>query len=160
MSECHVESQVNARIERVKFADLESHPSWLPMLDEYADECQLAGMPRAECQSDMYRAMEQYGALHSHAVYVGDDLAGFCFLLISTLPHYGKVVGTTESIFVRQAYRHTGAGLALVRAIEKYAREQEAIAMIFSAPKGGRMEQLMPALGYANTNLVFFKGLE
>ena len=159
MSECHVESQASARIERIRFEDLSSDPAWLPMLDEYANECSIAGMPRPDYQPDMYRAMEQHGALHLHAAYIGDTLVGFCTLLISVLPHYGQVVATTESIFVASDHRHSGVGLALLRTVERYAKEQEAVAIMFSTPRNGRMEQIMPALGYTNTNLVFFKSL-
>ena len=144
-------------IKQVKFNDLCAESAWQSMIEEYSDESRIVGMPYPECQNDMYVSMEQHGAFRCIAAYCDGELAGFCHLLISVLPHYGRVVATTESIFVRSKYRAYGVGLALIRWIERYSKNEEAIALLFSAPKGGRMEQLMPSLGYTNTNVVFFK---
>ena len=144
---------------RVAFEQLESDPSWSRIVAEYADECRIAGMPPCECQGDMYRVLESSGSMHVIGAYAGGELVGFCNLIITTLPHYGKVVGTTESIFLSKEWRRTGAGLGLLRAAELVSREFGAVALLMTAPHGGSMERLMPMVGYRHTNTVFFKAL-
>lgn len=145
---------------RIAFEQLESDPSWPRIVAEYADECRIAGMPPCECQGDMYRMMESHGSLHVIGAYVGGELIGFCHLIVSKLPHYGRLAGTAESIFVLKERRGTGAGLGLLKWAERVAQENGAVALLMSAPAGGSMERLMPMVGYRHTNTVFFKALE
>lgn len=144
---------------RIAFEQLESDPSWPRIVAEYADECRIAGMPPCDYQADMYRMLEAHGSMHLIGAYVGGELVGFCNLIVTRLPHYGKVVGTTESIFVAKQWRRTGAGLGLLRSAELVSREFGAVALLMTAPAGGSMERLMPTVGYRHTNTVFFKAL-
>lgn len=144
----------------MSFDELESDPQWPEMVAEYAGECHIAGMPPCEYQGDIYRAMEKTGMVRLIGAYIDDMLVGFCNLIISVLPHYGKAVGTAESLFVGKAHRSTGVGLGLVRAAERECANAGAIAMLMSAPAGGSMERLMPQIGYRHSNTVFFRALE
>jgi hypothetical protein len=80
------------------------------------------------------------------------------FLLTPTLPHFGKMVGVAESYFVAAAHRKTGAGTQLRQAAEAAAAAAGAVGMLITAPSGGRLEQVMPRVGYRETGLTFFKG--
>lgn len=144
----------------ISFDELESDPQWPGLVAEYANECHIAGMPPCDYQGDIYRAMETTGMVRLIGAYIDGTLVGFCNLIISVLPHYGKVVGTSESLFVGTAHRSTGAGLGLVKAAERECVSAGAIAMLMSAPAHGSMERLMPRIGYRHTNTVFFKALE
>jgi GNAT superfamily N-acetyltransferase len=84
-------------------------------------------------------------------------LVGFVVVLTAKLPHYGSTVAIAESLFVASQARKTGAGLALIRAAEAVAREQNSPAILFSAPSGGRLDTLMPRLGYRETNRVYMR---
>lgn len=141
------------------FDDLEADPDWHHLVAEYAEECHIAGMPPCDYQGDIYRSLETTGRVRLIGAYINDTLVGFCNLLVSVLPHYGKVVGTAESIFVGKAHRGSGAGLGLIRAAERVCADAGAVAMLMSSPANGSMERLMPTIGYRHTNTVFFKAL-
>ncbi len=144
----------------VTFDQLESDPSWPDMVAEYAQECRIAGMPPCDYQGDMYRIMESQGIMHMIGAYVGDTLVGFCFMLVTRLPHYGRLVGAMESMFVAKDWRKSGAGIGLIREAERISASAGAVAVLMTAPTGGSMERLMPMVGYRHTNTCFFKALD
>jgi GNAT superfamily N-acetyltransferase len=139
-------------------AELEQAPNLPGLLVEYAAESALSGMPQPVPQVETYRALEAAGIMQPLGAFRDSVLMGYCLLLSSVLPHYGVKVCTTESYFVAREYRHTGAGLKLLRLAEEYARETGAAGLLISAPVGGPLAELLPHVGYNNTNLIFFKG--
>lgn len=139
-------------------ADLEASPALPALLAEYAAESSTCGLGGANPQLATYRQLEAAGALHPiGAFYGGDELAGFLLLLVSPVPHFGKLAATTESYFVSAAHRKGGgAGTRLLAAAEDRARELGCEAMFVSAPAGGRLARVMGhKAGYRLTNLVF-----
>lgn len=146
-------------IRSVTFDTLESDPSFAWLLSAYAEECQISGLPPAQHQPDIYRALEQNGALHLLGAYEGLELVGFASYLVTVLPHYGKPVATTESLFVAPEFRSTGAGIKLIRTMERQALQLGAIGILVSAPVRGQLSKVMPGLNYRHTNEVYFKAL-
>lgn len=146
-------------IRRVLYSDLNKMPEFSPMVERYADESAIPGMPRPNRQSQMYLHMEQANLIHWAGAFVDGRLVGFVSLLASVLPHYGAMVGTTESFFVEPEYRKTGAGKMLLREAEKIAASLGAVALLVSAPSGGRLEAVLPRSGYQESNRVFFRRL-
>ena len=67
-------------------------------------------------------------------------------------------VATTERFFVK-AHRKTGAGLRLLRAAEEKARALGSPGLLVTAPFEGDLFQVLPRVGYQETNRVFFKSL-
>src|SRR5437868_2346916 len=146
-------------VARVSLAEIEASPELTALLAEYAAESANDEIGPASPQIGTYRTMEASGLFHTFAAMVDGRLVGFMFLLVPVLPHFGRMVGVTESYFVAAAYRKTGAGLRLLQAAEKTAREAGAVGVLVSAPVGGILERVMPGVGYRETNRVFFKGL-
>jgi GNAT superfamily N-acetyltransferase len=73
-------------------------------------------------------------------------------------PHYGKRVATAESIFVTKERRGSGAGLDLMRAVEKFVEQLGCVGILYSSPAGGQLERLLEASkGYQRTNAVFYR---
>jgi len=140
-------------------ADIERAPNLAALLAEYGAESAIAGLGEAEAQLDLYRAMEASGALHTAAAYQGDTLIGFLLFVVSTLPHYGKRIATTESFFVASARRQSGAGLALLREAEALAAPLGAEGLFVTAPAGSKLEYVMSRQPYRQTNSVFFRRL-
>lgn len=131
------------------------------LVAEYAAECRIAGIGEPSGQWDAYRLMEASGLLQSIGAFVAGELVGFVNVLVSVLPHYGKPVGVTESLFVASGHRASGAGLALLAAAEDYALERGAVGILVSAPHGGQLERVLDARpSYRRTNAVFFRGLQ
>lgn len=146
-------------VRRITFGELESDPNFRWLIEAYAEESQIAGLPPANCQSELYRQMEATGAFHVLAAYQNGELAGFLNFLVTVLPHYGAKVATTESIFVAREFRRTGAGVRLIREMEKICAELGAVGVLVSAPSGGRLAEVMPGLKYRETNQIFFKAV-
>lgn len=142
------------------FEYLESDPAFPRLLQAYAEESQLQGLPPADIQSELYRRMEATGAFHVLGAFKDDELIGFLSFLVTVLPHYGALVATTESIFVAAEHRSTGAGTRLLREMERQCARMGAVGMLVAAPHGSRLANAMPWLAYKQTHSVFFKSLK
>lgn len=137
--------------------ELEAAPSFPDLLAEYAAESAIEGMPPPAARMETYRALHDAGVLHVLAAWVDGVLAGFITVLAAPLPHYGRIVAVSESFFVARAHRSTGAGLKLLHAAEDKARELGSPGLLVSAPYEGDLFRVLPRIGYAETNRVFFK---
>lgn len=147
-------------IAQATLAEIEESPEIDALLAEYAAESANDDIGPACPQIQTYKAMEAAGLFRAFAARVDGRLVGFMFLLLPVLPHFGKLVGVSESYFVAAEHRKTGAGLRLLHAAEAVAREAGAAGVLVSAPTGGILERVMPGVGYRETNRVFFKGLQ
>lgn len=107
-------------IRQVSYADILDAPNAAELLEAYSKDC-IA--PDYNPQREMYAAMERVNALKCFGAYRGGSLVGFASVLSSVMPHTGKKSATMESLFVLPAHRNTGAGVLLLDASEKYARE-------------------------------------
>lgn len=130
------------------------------LLDGYSSESAMPEIGTPDAQLHMYVAMERAGALHSLGAYQNGELIGLLLMIVSVLPHYGKTIASTESFYVADYARHTGAGLELLHEAEAWAKEMGAVALLVSAPTGSRLERVMQRKGYRQTNVVFTKGLQ
>jgi GNAT superfamily N-acetyltransferase len=117
-------------------------------------------MPRTAPNWDAYRQFEAAGILHPIAARLDGVLIGFIGVLLAPLPRHSVPIATTERFFVLKAHRKTGAGLKLLRAAEEKARALGSPGLLVTAPFAGDLFQVLPRVGYAETNRVFFKSLE
>lgn len=138
-------------------AELERDPGLAALLAEYAAESSIAGMPPPAARMESYRELDQRGLLQVLSATRDGRLIGFLTLLAPVLPDYGVPVAVSESFFVARAHRGTGAGLKLLRAAEALARRLGSPGLLVSAPFGGDLFKVLPRVGYAETNRVFFK---
>lgn len=138
---------------------MENAPQLADLLAEYGVESVIDGLGKPAAQFELYHQMEATGALHLIGAWLDGDLIGFLILIVSVLPHYGTRIASSESFFVARAARKTGAGLKLLRAAEQHAKDLGAAGLFISAPTGSRLERIMPAEGYRETNRVFFRVL-
>jgi GNAT superfamily N-acetyltransferase len=127
------------------------------LLDEYASESAIDGLPLPSAKVEMYLHMESVGALHTIGAFLNDELVGYITLLSPVLPHYSVLVTVAESFFVAKKYRKTGAGLKLLHAAEKYAKELGSPGLLVSAPFGSDLAEVLPRVSYVETNRVFFR---
>lgn len=145
-------------IRKTSIYELETSPNIKDLLDEYAQESSVSGLPHPSAKVETYRHLESIEAIRIIGAFVDDVLAGFIVVLSPVLPHYSVRVAVGESFFVAQAYRKTGAGLRLLRAAEDYTKEIGVCGFLVSAPLGGDLAEVLPHVGYAETNRIFFKG--
>ena len=135
-------------------------PNFEALIEEYAQESAIKGLPHPNAKRESYEHLYSVGVMHPWAAYKDRRLIGFIGLLLPVVPHYSEVIGTTESYFVASKYRNTGAGLRLLKAVEQKCKEVGAKGLLVSSPSGGRLAEVMPRLGYAESNVVFFKGFD
>lgn len=146
------------KIERTTVAAIEAAAEFPALLAEYAAESAIDGMPSPQARMAQYRDLEARGVLRAIAATTeGGALAGFISVLLAPLPHYGIPVAVCESFFVAKAHRASLAGLKLLAAAEGLAGEANSPGLLVSAPWGGKLFELLPRCGYAETNRVFFK---
>lgn len=149
-----------AIVRRVAAIELAGAPKFPSLCAEYAQESANADLAGRAPDIDAYLRMEAMGVAHFLGVFRGADLAGFACVLVTPVPHFqGRLIGTTESLFVAAAHRPGGAGLALLRAAEALARDLGATGLYVSGPANGRLARMLPGAGYRETNRVFYRGL-
>jgi len=136
-------------------------PVFDALCDEYRAESlrnpdMLGGLPdRAG-----YQAIFDAGLLHPLGVFADGELVGICAVLISpVLHHHGKLIATTETLFVAKTHRAGGAGLALLRAAEGVALAAGAAGLYVNAPANGRLARILPRQGYHITNQMLYRSL-
>lgn len=129
----------------------------IDLMEEYASESSIDGLPSPMAKSDMYLNMESNDALYTIGAFFDEVLVGFVTILTPILPHYSILIAVTESFFVAKNHRKRGGGLRLLRAAERHAKERGSPGLIVSAPYGGSLAEVMSRLDYTETNRVFFK---
>lgn len=146
--------------------EIQSAPNINGLLLSYGDEGSIPEIGDPAPQWDVYRAMESAGLMKVLAAYYYDDdyyddeLVGFISLVISPLPHYGKIVATSESLFLTPDHRKGGPGILLIRAACDMAKAAGATAILISAPTGSRLDEVAPAIGFRETNRGFCRSLQ
>lgn len=141
-------------------AAIAAAPEFDALLAEYGAESSLPEIGEPAAQIPVYLQLEQAGMLHAVGAFQGEALIGFVCVLLSVLPHYGRKVATSESLFVAGHARSTGAGLALLQAAQDLARERGAEAFLLSAPEGSRLARVMDLQkDWRPSNRVFVKEL-
>lgn len=135
-----------------------SAPNAEALLAEYASESSIAGMPPPAPSREIYERLEATGLLHVLGAFQGEVLVGFLVMMVATNPHYGVPLAVTESFFVGSAHRKGGAGLKLLHEAEGIAKSAGAHGILVSAPTASRLADVLPGVGYMETNRAFFRG--
>lgn len=147
-------------IRPVSYRQLLDDPECEALLADYSEECSLPELGKISPQRELYAVMETAGGLQCFGVYENRHLIGFISLLIYTLPHYGKRIATTESIFLSRKYRTGRAGMEMLRLIEDYAKEKDCTAVLYTAPVYSRFSALLSvSRDYRHSNNVFVRSL-
>lgn len=144
-------------IRPVFFDDLAAAPEFPALIDAYARESAVEGMPSIKVKMENYRLFESAGVLHVFAALEGQEVIGFISLMIHPGLHYSVPVAVAESFFVAEEHRKGGAGLRLLAAAEELAEALGSPGLLVCAPFEGRLFEVLPRRGYKETNRVFFK---
>lgn len=144
-------------IRQASIAELEHAPHIEALLEEYAQESAINGLPNPRANIETYKALEKSGHLQIIGAFIYDYLIGYMTVLCSELPHYSERAAIVESFFVMKEHRKTGAGLKLLDAGETRAKSCNTTGILISAPIGGILAEVLPHRNYTETNRVFFK---
>lgn len=144
--------------EQCTIADLANAPNIAALMDEYAAETSIKGMPPHNAKQELYEQIEASGSLSVYRALLDGVLVGFLLLLTPVLPHYGVYISTTESFFVTKPARTSGAGIQLLKTAEHRARELGSSGLLVSAPLGGSLANWLEVhKEYSTVNRVFFR---
>jgi GNAT superfamily N-acetyltransferase len=153
-----VPSITHITIKPASFREILNAPEANKLFAEYAEECSLPELGHFNPQQAMYQQMENSGLLKCFVVRSGERLVGFAALLLYVLPHYGRKIATTESIFIARAYRTGCAGAELLGFIEAYAKQNGCVAVLYTAPAGSQFDRLL-GLTRRHSNNVYVRSL-
>ena len=142
------------RVAKCSVDMVQSSPHIQALIDEYAG---LAIVPDPQVQWDTYKMLESAGKLTVFGAFSDSDLIGFATVMDNVSLHYGKVITMTESLFVAQRYRKTGAGALLIRAIEKHAEDIGSARTMITAPHGTVLGRVLTGCGYQQSHEVYYK---
>lgn len=147
-----------AEIKQITLTQLEKEPNLDALVEEYAAECAIHGLPHPAAKVDMYKTMELTGWLNAFGAYHEDKLIGFAFVIATVVPHYSALIASAESLFVAKAFRNTGAGTRLVRACEANAKAKGSPGILLTAPFGGPLAAMLDvSSAYTEVNRVFYR---
>jgi GNAT superfamily N-acetyltransferase len=147
-------------VKKVSFIEFHSLPEFKNIILEYTSESALEDMPPINPNIDLYIKLNEAGVLNTIVAFEDNYLIGFANLLMSPNLHYSKTIAVTESFFVRENYRKTGAGIFLLKEMENIAKENGAVAFMVSAPTDSKLSSVMDKnKAYKETNKVFFRSL-
>ena len=144
-------------IDRISFSQLESDPDFPRLVEDYATESRMPGLPSPIAKLPTYRTLNENGLLTVFVAKAKGKLIGFVMVLFHEIPHYSLRVAMTESFFVFKWARSTGAGVSLRKIAEEFAREAGSCGLFISTPVTGTLMDILPRVGYTKTNEVFFK---
>ncbi len=144
-------------IQPTTIAALEAASNIWSLLLEYAQESAAPDMVPPAIRAMDYKRLEALGVLHPISALLDGELIGYVTVLASEIPHYGRSIAITESIFVAKAHRKTGAGLKLLRAAEAKARELGSPVLLVSTPIDGDLAEVLPRVGYGEVGRTFLK---
>jgi len=147
------------KIQLCEVEDIRNAPNIDVLLSSYASEGSIPEIGEQCPQWDTYEVMCKAGLLHILGAFQEDMLVGFVTFIVSELPHYGVNVATSESLFLHPEHRHGRLGINIIRAAQLMAKDLGAKAFMISAPHGGKLEELAPAIGFRETNRVFCRSL-
>lgn len=146
-------------IQRTNVVGIMGATAFPALIDEYAAESAIEGLPKPVAKLASYQTFENIGFFRAFAALRAGDLVGFITVMAPPLPHYSRPIAVAESFFVASAHRKTGAGLKLLEAAEGAARELGSPVLLVCAPIAGRLFEVLPRRGYRESNRVFCKGL-
>ena len=155
------EGVLMADICKVSYADILGAPNAKELFAEYESECVNPELAPINPQADLYAAMEASGGLQAFGVYEEDALIGFLTVLVWTVPHYGKKIGSNADIFLAMKHRIGGTGVKMIEIAEKYAKSKGCACFQWTVPSGSRFAKML-ALNtgrYRRSNIVYLRSI-
>jgi len=148
-------------IRRVSHLAILCAPNAQQLIDEYAAECSNRLIGPIAQQPEIYAQLEASGIIAFLGVYEADDeLIGFGSFVTAVLPHNGRKIASSESIFVTRDHRSIGTARGLMNALEDLATESGCVAFFYMAPDESQFAKLLAAShSYTRTNVVYCRSL-
>lgn len=146
------------RVELSCVAELYADPEFEGMVSEYAQYA-IKALPAPQYKQADYEAIERLGVLVPFRVVHEGHLIGFASIVEAKVPHYGLKLSVVESLFVMRAFRPTGAGVRLIKTVEKFAKASGSVGIFINCPIHGELFDILPRMDYSLETYNFFKRL-
>ena len=145
---------------RCQVADVFDAPGVSEMMAEYEQECAVASLGGCRPSREIYERLEASNLAECLSAWWDGQLAGFGFVVFSTLPHYGREFAVVESIYAAKWARMYGVGSELMRELEFAVKVRGCQEIFYSARVGSDFERLLKARRcYEHTNTTFCRSL-
>jgi len=145
-------------VQAIRTRDLDAKPGFPALVYGYIAESAHPKLPSPVINMGLYHELEDQGVLHAFEAVRDGELVGFMFLVVSIVPHYGVLIGRSESLYVLPAQRGW-AGRKLLNAARTKAHAEGAAGFYVSARAGSTLAELLPLLGFEKSDEVFMKAL-
>jgi GNAT superfamily N-acetyltransferase len=143
-------------IRKVSYSKLFMDDAFPEIVEQYGRECSALGTPNPDPL--LYAMLENSGGFQAFGVYDGDKLIGFGAVLVYVLPHFGRKIAASESVFILKENRKSWLGIDLLEEMKNHARSNGCEKFIYSAPVGSRFDQMLRTL-YPHTNNIYIEDL-
>lgn len=147
-------------IAKATVQEIMTAPEFPALIDAYAAESAVEGLPSPMAKLEGYRALEFTGVIHVFSAVENGALAGFITVAAPPSLHFSVPLAVTESFYVTPAHRGL-TGLRLLATAERQAKDCGSPGLLVTAPLGGKLCRLLecPKLGYRPVGMTFFKAL-
>lgn len=145
-------------LKRVPISFVFEHKDFDQVVDDYCSESGIPDLGKAVPALDWYQNLENAGALSCCVAIDGNRLVGVVVVVTTLYPHFGKLVGSVESMWLAKGYRKGSAGLKLIREAKVMAKEKGAVGACFGARAGSRLAKLYERI-FTPTNQLFWTNL-
>lgn len=108
---------------------------------------------------DVFTKMEEQGRLFTLFVMDGEEIAGYSVNILAEHLHSDTLYAQNDAVYVSPAYRRSGAGIRLMKATERAAKEHGAQLLFWHAKQGSRLESVLGRMGYGVLDVIFSKEL-
>lgn len=130
------------KIEPIPIKKLFEHPQFDEVVADYCNESGNPDLGSAMPTLEWYQRMEDAGLFQCCAAFDADRLVGIVTVVVTLYPHFGKLVGSVESIWLHKDYRKGVAGLRLINEAKRVAKDMGAVGVYFGARDGSRLARL------------------
>lgn len=145
-------------IRRIMCAEAWEKPEWPQIMKEYGEEVQYPGLEPSP-DREMYERLESAGVAQFVGAFDGDRLVGIAVYCKTVVPRFkGPLLASSDALWVAPEYRKAAAGLRLIRAVERFAKEDGCAGIFWGVKKGTRAEALFARLA-TPLNTLFWKPL-
>lgn len=144
-------------IKQITFTELENNNNFAELTKEYSEEGAIEGIKNNGVDLNLYRTLEAANNLHVLAVFLDTILIGYAILFKHFLHHRSIYIIINDAIFVKKEFRDTGAGLKLLKEINKHSNTTKTVGTFINAPTGSSLINILPNMGYIETGKMFFK---
>lgn len=146
-------------IKQITFSELEKIWNFKHLVEEYLEETTIKDMPKGYIDSETYRKADSLNTFKVYAAYYAENLIGFMTTITMLSLHRGVLMTTCDAIFISKKYRSTGAGIKLIKTAVSTAKEAGSFGVLFTAPVGGSLDDLLLKMDCDKVQHVYLKRL-